>query len=122
MRLDGDFGDPFEILGVRCNDDIHVLRSSEDSPCVEGEATHEDELDACLGESAEKLIEGRLGQVRRAAPVNRISWWLSAMPSARFTLIGRAASLRRRSRRRASASAAAFLALSASPAGVMGTR
>jgi hypothetical protein len=35
------------------------------------------------------LIESWFGQWGRAEPVNRISLWLSAMPSARFTLMGR---------------------------------
>lgn len=73
MSLDGDLGNALEVLGIRGNDDVHILRSPDNTPRVDGEATNENELDACFGESTEKLIEGRLGQVRRAAPVNRIS-------------------------------------------------
>lgn len=45
-------------------------------------------------------------QFLSAAPVNRSSLWLSAMPSARLTLIGRRASSRRRRTRTALAVAA----------------
>lgn len=62
-----------EILGTWRNDDVHILRPSDDPPGVYRKATHQNELDICRGEPAEKLVEGRLGQLRRAAPVNRIS-------------------------------------------------
>ena len=71
--LDGNIGYPLEVLRVWCNDDIHVLRSADDSPSIDRKPADEDELDFCLREPAKKLIEGRLGQVRRAAPVNRIN-------------------------------------------------
>ncbi len=73
MRLDSDLGDPLEILGVWRSHDVHVLRSTDDTPGIYREAADENELDARLGESTEKLIESRFGQLRRAAPVNRIS-------------------------------------------------
>lgn len=73
MSADGDVRDPFEVVGTRRDDDVHVLRASDDTPSVDGEATHQDKLDACAVKPLKKLVEGRLGQVRRAAPVNRIS-------------------------------------------------
>jgi hypothetical protein len=74
MNRDGDRRDPLEVLGIGRDHDVQVLCSPYHAPGVDGEAADQDELDACLGESTEKLIESRLGQLRRAAPVNRISW------------------------------------------------
>lgn len=64
MSSDGDACEPLEILRIWSNDDVHILSSSEDSPGVYRKAAHENKLDACLGEAAEKLVEGRLGQLR----------------------------------------------------------
>lgn len=74
MRFDGSLRNSPEILGIWRNDDVYVFRASHDSPSIDCEATNQNELDTRLGEPAEKLIESRLGQLRRAAPVNRISW------------------------------------------------
>ena len=57
---------------------------------------HHDKLDVRFGQAPQQLVEGRFAQLRSAEPVNRISLWLSAMPSARFTLSGLRASSRRR--------------------------
>lgn len=73
VGFDGDLGNPLEILGVWRNHDVHILRSSNDTPGVYRKAADENELGPRLGESVEELIEGWLGQLRRAAPVNRIS-------------------------------------------------
>lgn len=73
MSFNSDLRESLEILGTRRNHDVHILRPSDDPPGVYRKATHQNELDTCLGESAEKLVEGRLGQLRRAAPVNCIS-------------------------------------------------
>lgn len=108
MSFNGDLRESLEILGIRGNDNVHILRSADHSPGVHRKAAHQKELDIRLGESAEKLVEGWLGQLRRAAPVNCISWWLRAMPSARFTFIGRRASSRKRLIRTSSPAAAAF--------------
>ena len=73
MRLDCDTGKPFVIVGIRRNDDVDILRSPDDAPRIDREATDEDELDTRLGESAKELVKGGLGQSRRAAPTNRMS-------------------------------------------------
>lgn len=73
MDLYRDLCDPFEVRGVRRNHDVYVLCSSNYPPGVDRETADENELDTSRGESAQQLIEGRLGQLERAAPVNRIS-------------------------------------------------
>lgn len=74
MGFNGDPREALEILGAWSNDDVHILRPADNSPGVHRKAAHQNELDTRLGESAEKLVEGRLGQWWRAAPVNCISW------------------------------------------------
>ena len=74
MDLDCDLRDASEILGVWRSHDVHVLCSSDDSPGIDRETADQNELNARLGESADKLIEGRFAQLECAAPVNRISW------------------------------------------------
>lgn len=64
MSFNSDLRKSLEILGTRRNDDVHILRPSDDPPGVYRKATHQNELDTCLGEPAEKLVEGRLGQLR----------------------------------------------------------
>lgn len=59
-----------------------------------------------LDEELLSAAASRFAQLLRAAPVNRISLWLRAIPSARFTLIGRRASSRSRRTRSASAASA----------------
>lgn len=78
----------------------------DDPPSIEGESAHYDEFNVCLGQAPQQLVEGRLVQFLSAAPVNRSSLWLSAMPSERFLLTERRASSRRLWTRKASASAA----------------
>lgn len=73
MGFNCDLREAFEILGTWRNDDVHILRAPDDPPGVYRKATHQNELDTCLGEPAEKFVEGRFGQLRRAAPVNCIS-------------------------------------------------
>lgn len=73
MSRNGDLRDLLEIVGVGRDDDVYVLRASDNAPGVDGQATHQDKLDAGVVKPLEKLIEGRLGQARRAAPVNRIN-------------------------------------------------
>jgi len=99
--------DTLEVLRVRGDDDIHILRPADDAPSIDGKATNQNKLHLRFREPAQKLIESRFGQWRRAEPTNRINLWLSAMPSARFTLMGRCASSRSRLNRTASASASA---------------
>jgi hypothetical protein len=95
-----------EVFGLWGDDDVHILGSTDDPPGVHGQTTHHDELNLRSCEASQKLIEGRLAQLVRAAPVNRINLWLSAIPSAKFTLMGRCASSRNRRTRTASAVAA----------------
>lgn len=73
MGFNCNLGNAFEVLGMWGHDDVNVLRPSDYSPGIHRQAADEDELDACLGEPAKQLIKGRLGQLRWAAPVNRIS-------------------------------------------------
>ena len=89
MKGNGNTSDTLEVLGVRGNDNVHVLRPANNSPGIEGEAADQNKLHLRFRKSAQKLIEGRFGQWWRAEPANRINLWLSAMPSARFTLMGR---------------------------------
>ncbi len=81
-----------QVLDLRRHDHVDVLGTANDAPGVEGETTDHDEIDVRVGEAAQQLVEGGLAQSLRAEPVKRISLWLSAMPSARLTLIGRRAS------------------------------
>lgn len=103
----GNPGDTFEILRVGGDDNVHILRPADHAPGIEGETTDQNKLHLRFREPTQKLIESWFGQSERAEPVNRINLWLSAMPSARFTLMGRWASARSRCIRTASASAAA---------------
>ena len=73
MCFNGDARQSLEILRIRRRNDVHILRPSDHAPGVDREAAHQHEVNGSLGESAKKLIEGRLGQLRRAAPVNRIN-------------------------------------------------
>jgi hypothetical protein len=85
----GNPSDTLEILRVRGNDNVHVLRPADDAPGIDGKTTDQNKLHLRLRESAQESIESRIGQWRRAEPTNRINLWLSAMPSARFTLMER---------------------------------
>lgn len=96
-----DLGHSLEVVDVGGNHDIDVFRSSYNAPRVHGKAAHDDEPGARGGESPQQLVESWFGQLAWAAPVNRISLWLSAMPSARFTLSVRCASSRSRCTRTA---------------------
>jgi hypothetical protein len=104
---DGDTRHAFQVLDVRRNHDVDVLGSTYDAPRIDGKSSHYDELNLSCNQLPQQLVKGRLAQLLRAAPVNRMSLWLSAIPSARFTLIGRCASSRSRCTRTASAVAAA---------------
>ena len=83
--------------------DVHILGASHDPPGIDRQAADDDEFDIRFGQASQQLVEGRFAQLSRAAPVNRISLWLRAMPSARFTPSGRRASSRNRRTRSASA-------------------
>lgn len=87
--------------------DVDVPGAADDAPGVQCQPADDDEVRARLGQAAQQLIESWLAQLLSAEPVNRISLWLSAMPSARLTPSGRRASSRRRCTRTASALAAA---------------
>ena len=99
-------GDPLEVLGVGRDDHVDVLRPAHDPPGVHREPTDQDELHLRLREAPQQLVEGRFAQALRAAPANRISMWLRAIPSARLTLIGRRASSHSARARTASPAAA----------------
>jgi hypothetical protein len=73
MSFNSDLPESLEILGTRRNDDVHILRSSDDPPGVYRKATHQNELHARLRESAQELIESGFSQWRRAEPTNCIS-------------------------------------------------
>ena len=73
MDLHRDLRDPFEVRRIRRNHHVDVLCSSNYPPGIDRETADENEFDPSLRESAQQLIEGRLGQLERAAPVNRIS-------------------------------------------------
>jgi hypothetical protein len=65
--------DPLEVLGVRGDDDVHVLRAPHNAPGINCQTSNHDEIDICFSEASQKLVEGRFAQLPRAAPVNRIS-------------------------------------------------
>jgi hypothetical protein len=85
----------FEILGIRGDNDVTSLvpRITPNAPSA-GRRLRQIHLR--VGQATEDLIEGWSVHLRRAAPANWTSWWLKAMVSARFTLIGRLASDRSR--------------------------
>jgi hypothetical protein len=39
VDFDRDLGEPFEVLGIWRNHDVHILRSSDHSPGIDREAT-----------------------------------------------------------------------------------
>jgi hypothetical protein len=65
MDLHRHLRNPFEVRGVWRNHDVHVLCSSNYSPGIDRETADGNELDTSLRESAQQLIEGRLGQLER---------------------------------------------------------
>ena len=108
-------GHLFQVPCLWGNHQIHVLGAADYPPGINRKATHHDELGLRSRQAPQELVEGRFAQFWRAAPVNRISLWLSAMPSARFTLIDRCASSRSRCLRTASAFAAGSESASSCP-------
>src|SRR5262249_14592754 len=101
-ELHGEGRDPAQVVGLGIGDDVDVLGAADDAPGVECEPADEHEPHLGGDELAQQLVEGRPGHFRRAAPAKPMSLWLSAMPSARFTLMCRAASRLMRARRAAS--------------------
>jgi hypothetical protein len=89
-------GDSPEVLNVWGDDDVDILGAPYDAPGIDRQTANDDKFDICFGEAPEQLIEGWFAQLWRAAPVNCISLWLRAIPSARFTLRDRCASSRSR--------------------------
>jgi hypothetical protein len=57
----GDVGESLEIVDLGGHDDVHVLGSSDDSPCAERQAAHQDELDFGLGQSPKDLVKRARG-------------------------------------------------------------
>jgi hypothetical protein len=100
---DRDLGHPLEVVDVRSDHDVYILCAAHDAPGIYRQPSDDYEFDVSFGEAPQQLVEGRLAQLPRAAPVNRISLWLRAIPSARFTLSGRRASSRSRRTRTVSA-------------------
>lgn len=121
MATCSGLGELLEVLGIRCHDDIYVLRAANHTPCIYGQAAHDDKFHLCGSEAPQQLVEVRLAQLFRADPVNCINLWLSAIPSARFTLIARAASSRSLWTLIASASASAEAGFSRSVMDADGT-
>ncbi len=66
-------GNSLEVLDVWGDHDIDVLCASHDTPGVDRQAADDNEFDIRFGEAPQQLVESRLAQVRRAAPVKRIS-------------------------------------------------
>jgi hypothetical protein len=83
----------------------------DEAPSADRQTTHDRELDPLRDKAAKQLVKCSLAQLLRAAPAIRDSLWLSAMPSARFSVIGRFASARMRWTLTASALAAPVEAL-----------
>src|SRR3954452_10987828 len=90
----GNLGNPPQILWLSGDDDIYVLGAPHYSPRANGQPADNDKLRFRRHQAAEQLIKSWFRQLRRAAPANRISLWLSAIVSARLTLTGRRASSR----------------------------
>jgi len=68
-----DLGDPLEVLQIGREDDIDILGAPHHSPSANCQSTHYDELGACGCEPVQQLVESRLVQLLRAAPLKRIS-------------------------------------------------
>lgn len=100
---DGNLRHSLEVLRPGGNYDIYIPRATYDSPGIDSETAHHDKLHVCRRKAPKELVKRRSAQLWRDAPVNCINLWLSAIPSARFTLIGRRASSRNRCTRTASA-------------------
>ena len=79
----------FEILSIRRDNYVHVLRPADDSPRSQRKSADHDEPHFRLRQAAEDLIESGGVHPRRATPANWSNCWLRAMVSARFTDIGR---------------------------------
>ena len=62
-----DVGEPLEVVGAGGDDDLDVLGAPHDSPGVQREPTHHDELDIRLAEAAQQLVEGRLARAEGGA-------------------------------------------------------
>ena len=95
----GESGKTAEILGSRIGDDIQISGPSHDPPSVDGQAADQNELHLGGHEPPKQLIEGGATHPLRATPTKLSRAWLNEMPWARFVLIGRWASLRKRSAR-----------------------
>jgi pimeloyl-ACP methyl ester carboxylesterase len=96
----------FQVLGIRRDDDVDILRGAHDPASPERESTDHDELSFGLHQAPQNLIEGGRAHRRFAASAILISSWLRAIVSARLTLSGRRASSRRRRTRTASLASA----------------
>ena len=71
-NCDRDLGHSLEVVNLRSHHHIDVLGAAHDAPSVHRQAA-DDELDSGLCKAMQQLVEGRFAQLRRAAPVNRIS-------------------------------------------------
>lgn len=65
--------DALEVLWIRGDNDVHVLRPSDDAPSIDGKAADQNKLHLRFRESAQELIERGFSQWRRAEPANCIS-------------------------------------------------
>ena len=73
MNGDRHPSDAFEVLKIGSDDDVHVLRPSDDAPGIDGQAADQNKLNPRLSESTQELIESGVGQWRRAEPTNCIN-------------------------------------------------
>jgi len=68
-----NLGEAFQVLHLRRHYDIHILGASHYTPRIYCQTTHDDKLHIRRSEPSQELVECRLAQLLRAAPVNRIS-------------------------------------------------
>lgn len=95
-----DMGEPVEVFRGRIGHDVAILRSADDAPRPQRQASNNDEANIGLDNADEKLVERRRAQrTRRAESRNSNSLRVNEIVSLRFTTSGRCPSARRRSRR-----------------------
>lgn len=63
----GKPGDTLEILRIRGDDNVHVLRPPDDAPGIDGKTTDQAKLHPRFREPAKKLIESWFGQLLSCA-------------------------------------------------------
>jgi hypothetical protein len=110
-----DMGKPVEVFRCRIGHDVAILRSADDAPRSQRQASNNDEANISLDDADEKLVERRSTQrARRAESRNSNSLRVNEIVSLRLTTSGRCPSARRRSRRTRSPSESRGLCVSCS--------